>query len=164
MRTIQIESFNRYTINEEGVVVNTETGKVLRTDLTSSGYRRVTLHQDGKVKRVTIHRLVAMHFVSNPEGKPMVNHLDGNKLNNHYLNLEWVTCKENTHHAFEEGLRNLDFQYRGPASNRSLTDEQVRLIRRLKKEGWKRLDIIALVGCTLNAYKNVFRHYKHVEG
>ena len=55
-----------------------------------------------------VHRLVAKAFVLNPDQKPMVNHIDGNKLNNNACNLEWVTCSENFIHAFQIGLRSSD--------------------------------------------------------
>lgn len=55
-------------------------------------------------KREYIHRLVAIAFVPNINNKPHINHIDGNKLNNHYSNLEWCTPQENNEHGFKIGL------------------------------------------------------------
>jgi len=59
----------------------------------------VTLSKNGKHKGVAIHILVAKSFVDNPENKPEVNHVDGNKENNHESNLEWNTRLENQQHS-----------------------------------------------------------------
>lgn len=71
---------------------------------TKKGYLRIVLRKDGFSKSYYIHRLVALAFVDNPDGKPCVNHLDGNKLNNHYTNLQWCTPQENNEHGFKMGL------------------------------------------------------------
>jgi hypothetical protein len=56
------------------------------------------------IKKYALHRLIALTFIDNPENKPFVNHIDGNKLNNKLYNLEWVTCSENNLHAHKIGL------------------------------------------------------------
>lgn len=58
----------------------------------------------GVLKTITVHRAIAQCFIPNPDNKPCVNHIDGNKLNNSIENLEWVTFKENTIHGVENGL------------------------------------------------------------
>lgn len=68
-----------------------------------SGYICVRLQfDDGHHKDYSIHNLVAMTFIPNPNNKPYVNHKDGNKKNNHIDNLEWVTASENTLHWYHE--------------------------------------------------------------
>lgn len=71
------------------------------------GYLIVTLSFNKKHKQVLVHRLVALAFIPNPNNKPQVNHIDGNKQNNCISNLEWVTDKENMIHASQHGLLNI---------------------------------------------------------
>jgi hypothetical protein len=64
------------------------------------------LKGDKKSKHYLLHRLVALMFIDNPEGKEYVNHIDGDKTNNCYYNLEWCTRGENEKHAYSIGLKN----------------------------------------------------------
>lgn len=64
----------------------------------------VELWKDNKRTVKMIHRLVAEAFIPNPEGKPQINHKDGNRDNNCVTNLEWCTCSENSLHAYRTGL------------------------------------------------------------
>lgn len=68
------------------------------------GYLSVTLYGASGTKRELVHRLVAQAFVPNPQGKPAINHKDGNPRNNRADNLEWCTQRENVHHAIRTGL------------------------------------------------------------
>lgn len=94
----------KYDVNENGIVKNTVTGKTYLGKPDKRGYLRVDGSINGKRIIIFPHRAVAELFVPNPDNKPQVNHIDGNKLNNLYTNLEWVTCKENTIHAVKIGL------------------------------------------------------------
>lgn len=70
-------------------------------------YQRVDIKIEGEPKhrKHSVHRLVAQAFIDNPEGKPQVNHIDGNGQNNCVENLEWVTGEENMKHAVKNGLK-----------------------------------------------------------
>ena len=74
-------------------------------DINSAGYRRISLYYNNIHKRYFVHRLVAFYFCPGYMEGLVVNHIDGNKLNNISSNLEWVTRSENDIHAFKLGLR-----------------------------------------------------------
>lgn len=98
----QVSNFGRLkTLHYKGS--NKE--KILKYGKSSNGYLLATLYKEKHKKVYKIHRLVAKAFISNPENKPQVNHIDGCKQNNNVLNLEWVTCKENIEHSFRTGLQ-----------------------------------------------------------
>ena len=88
-------------------------GKQLRPSIDKYGYERVVLTKDGIRKTYSVHKLVALAFIPNPENKTTINHIDGNKRNNNVLNLEWATEKENQNHKWKNGLANYNRDERG---------------------------------------------------
>lgn len=90
-------------ISSYGRVYNFKTNKILKTG-TRNGYGSVELFNNGKSKRINIHRLVGRYFVPGEDDNLVINHIDGNKLNNHDSNLEWCTCGDNNRHAIKTGL------------------------------------------------------------
>lgn len=102
--------------------------RVLKQDIVKrnhTNYRRVTLCKNGKCKGYQVHRLVAGHFIPNPENKCCVNHIDNNGENNKVTNLEWVTQKENMQHSIKQGRSecmkvNLDNTHKIIASNKRM--------------------------------------------
>ena len=101
-----IEGTNgEYQVSDTGVVKTTKTGRILTPTVSRHGYERVCLFKMDRERRYRVHRLVAMAFIPNPDNLPQVNHIDGNKRNNHVSNLEWITNEDNMRHAKEHGLR-----------------------------------------------------------
>lgn len=80
-------------------------GSQKRFGIGSNGYYRVGLYDgNGNKKMVSVHRLLAIAFIPNPDNKPCINHKDSNRLNLSLENLEWVTYQENTDHSIKQGL------------------------------------------------------------
>ena len=101
----QIKDFPNYYISNMGnVKSNTKFNKVLKQYKTIGNYLSVTLYNNGIAKKKVVHRLVATHFIDNPNNLPEVNHIDGNKHNNKADNLEWCTSKYNQIHAIKNNL------------------------------------------------------------
>lgn len=94
-----IEGHN-YEVSNHGKIRHMNTMRIIKPEVHDNKYLRVKLNK----RNYKVHRLVGLYFISNPENKPEINHKDGNKLNNHVDNLEWVTPKENTKHALDNGL------------------------------------------------------------
>lgn len=96
-----VKGFENYTIGNDGVVINNITGKPKKPTCNHSGkgYFYVDLYNKNIHKRWYIHRLVAENFIPNKEGKPYINHKDGDPSNNNVNNLEWCTPLENVEHA-----------------------------------------------------------------
>jgi hypothetical protein len=118
--------FTRYEFSNHGNFRNIINGYHYKHSLNDDGYVRVALFNDKKNKKVPvrIHRIVGMLFLEPVEGKHDINHKDGNKTNNYFENLEWVTTQENIQHSIDTGLRKRCW-------TQKLTDEDARIIRDL---------------------------------
>ena len=117
-----------YDINELGEIYSHKTNKILTGTIYNTGYRMVRLTINKEKKGYAIHRLVAETFIPNPDNLPIVNHKDGNKLNNTVENLEWVSVSKNRIHAVKTGISKLAIGKR----NKEKTLEQ------LDKKDWKK--------------------------
>ena len=121
-----------HAVNDCGDVINIRHRATLKPGVNKKGYLTVCL--ENKRTRA-IHRLVAETFIPNPENKPQVNHIDGNKQNNNVDNLEWCTNSENIRHAFDNNLidtNKISQAMSGTNNHRAkLTEQEVREIRDL---------------------------------
>lgn len=98
----QVKSLPRKVNRNNSVQITKEIIKKLR--INKSGYNTAYLAIIKSYRHFMVHRLVAIAFIPNKENKPFINHIDGNKLNNHVDNLEWCTSSENIKHAYKNGL------------------------------------------------------------
>ena len=89
-----------YKIDDKGNIFSNQTNKIMKPKISKDGYYTIGLRTNDNVKKFfRVHRLVAAMFIDNPLNKDIVNHIDGNKLNNNVENLEWCTLSENQLHS-----------------------------------------------------------------
>lgn len=128
----------------------------------SNGYRTISLVRDKTKTTQVIHILVGNHFIDNPESKPFINHIDGDRSNNFYLNLEWSTNSENQLHAYNTLHRQA---VRGEKNGiAKLTEEKVIAIRKLRETGKIFKDIAKEFNMSPEAIRKVVdrRSWAHV--
>jgi hypothetical protein len=95
-----------YSINKKGEIKNNITKKILSPSINKdSGYYQIDLWKNNKSKKYTLHRLIASNFIPNLEGKPTIDHIDGNRLNNDISNLRWATYSEQNSRFNTFGVR-----------------------------------------------------------
>ena len=92
-----------YSISNHGRIRNAKTGRLRTVNPRGDGYCTIVLYKENKAKNLYIHRLVLSHFSDEQENET-VNHVDGDKQNNHIDNLEWLSYRDNNIHAIENGL------------------------------------------------------------
>lgn len=163
MEFIPIHNYPIYELSMDGTVRNSITGKILKPNLHHQGYYNIWLRNGRCKKVVLIHRLIAEHFIPNPDGKPFINHIDGNKTNNTISNLEWCTSSENAIHARRLGMCADNRGSRNAAAK--LTENQVLNIKCLLKMKMLMKDIAKLynIGITQISYIKLGKSWKHVE-
>lgn len=133
---------------------HTKRGRVLRPGIGGTGYRTVSLR--GKTYKVA--RLVASAYLDKPAGASVINHIDGNKLNDIAWNLEWVTQAENNEHALRHGLRNMQKIFNWDDRAAVLTDlNTMRLVEVADKWG---VSPSAIKGIKKN-YGDLFSYFEY---
>lgn len=157
----------KYAVSDCGQVINCQTGRVLRPDQTTTNrgkaqtYYRVNLFVNNKGYKFAVHRLVAMAFLPNPDNKPEVNHIDGDRSNNQASNLEWVTKSENMQHAAKTGLASA-----GSMNGMSkYTEAQIQQVLQCSAAGLSRKEVSEITGVSISMIKDVRmgRAWTHVQ-
>ena len=173
MKNMSKLNLSNYCATADGDIYSLHSKRLLKPYQSidkAGGYLVVHVVDDnGKKKTVKVHRLIAMMFVGEVEGKSQVNHIDGNKLNNMFSNLEWVSPSENSRHAVENNLRdplksnpNIKVPKKEQVVLKELSkgraiynSDDVHTICELLEEGYRICDVSRMTGFNLNAVKNV---------
>ncbi len=117
--------------------------KILKTpECTTSGYNMIYLEANGMLLKTTVHRIVAQHFIPNPENKPEVNHKNGIRNDNRLDNLEWCTTSENIKHSFSVLGRKPSMSMLGKTGKLHPSSKRV-----------NQIDIIS--GCIINTFDSM---------
>lgn len=135
----EVKDYEKYQVSNYGRFRSTKTGVPVIKEINATGHGyKLAFMSKGRTEDVwqtNLHRLIATAFIPNPENKPCVNHIDGNKINNRVENLEWCTHSENTRHAYRIGL--LHSRFNKPVNQYDLNNTLIRKfssIREAKKE------------------------------
>ena len=145
-----------YKVLEDGTIIG-KRGKPMLGNVNKYGYIYMTING----KKVTHHRIVAQELVPNPHNKPCVNHIDGDKQNNHPSNLEWATHSENSKHSYDFGLQS---QLGDKNNGRKLSEVDVHEIRWLWEIGVSQKDIAEAFGVERSNIAHIVhrRSWKHI--
>lgn len=159
---LSLPKYSKYAVSNLGRIKSFKGGvSILLKPTITRGYYYAGLYSKGVQDRQRIHRLVAEAFIYNPDRKPYVDHIDGDKTNNNATNLRWVTQKENINFASARGTLS-----RGEKHWKAvLTEDIVKTIRRMGKTGkFTHAEIGRKLNCNRKTVTDIIRYksWRHI--
>lgn len=152
-----IPNYSQYLVSYDGEIFRKDTKQKMASFVHLSGYRHSQLRNDqGKRKNVYIHRIVALAYLPRVEGKDNVNHIDGDKLNNKYTNLEWVNDSENQKHAWSNGLQPSQDGEVNP--NAKLSNIQRQWTHKLARYGYKQYQLAEIFNASQTTISKILKN------
>lgn len=111
---MEIEGYENYLIYEDGRVYTKKYNRFLTQRNHNKGYYEIKLSKNGKEKIFKLHRLIALHYIPNPENKPCIDHINRDRKDNRIENLRWATCSENQQNTIVRasnklGIKNIHY-------------------------------------------------------
>lgn len=153
MKTTIIKGFENYSISENGTVISPNRQNGMKHVLIG-GYPCLRLCKDGRQYTKSIHRLLALHFLPNPNNYPQVNHIDGNKLNYSLDNLEWCTISHNIQHSWDNKIQVVTQSLRDSARRNILNANKDKMKPVLNTETGIFYDSVNEAAKTVNMYNS----------
>lgn len=101
----QYKKIPRYEVSEDGKIRNSKTGRILKTAIDDKGYKKVSLHENGRQHTVKVGRMVADTYYDGYDNGLDVTYKDGDRSNCHYTNLEYKTRSANLRRTYENGRK-----------------------------------------------------------
>ena len=117
-QSVEIDDFPNYRIFKDGRIYNKKRNKFLKPQTNNCGYQGISLCKDGKKKNFSIHRLLAIHYIENPDNKSEVDHINRDNRDNRIENLRWVSRSENNQNKDKQinnksGHKNISYRKPG---------------------------------------------------
>lgn len=156
---VTLDNYNNYEVSNCGEVRNTKTGKLLTGWINKKGYGLIDISYNGKRIHLIRHRLVASHFIPNPNNYPCVNHIDENKQNNDVSNLEWCTYHYNLNHGTRNKRISISMtngKLSKPVKQLTLDGELVKIWPSINEAGRNGYD----GGCICKCFNKVYSQHK----
>lgn len=152
-----------YMVSKRGSVVNSA-GQEIIPQKHHKGYLKVRLSSNGKTKGFFVHRLVAKAFHDNPNNPPQINHKDGDKQNNYYLNLEWCDASHNIRHAINSGLIKPKLGLMNPRASKLTENEVLEIRQHILTREFTRDMLCRKYGVSVHVVKDIRsnRSWKHL--
>lgn len=159
-----IIGYPNYIINRYGVVINVQTGRPVKPVYSiAQKCMAIRVWRNNTTKLIYLYRLLAIHFIPNPDNKSQVNHKDGDRMNLSIDNLEWSTPSENMKHAVRSGLARKQFKKGSEHVFRKLSLQDVYNIRKDRKDGISLKELSKKYNVGVNHICKVSLHKQTIE-
>lgn len=153
-----IPGFEGYMINPHGSVWSKKSKKFMKSHV-KDGYKFIQFRVDGKAKYSSIHRLVAITHLPNPDNLPEINHIDFDRSNNHVKNLEWVTSSQNRQHTYDHNKteKQVETAKKNGRSKALFSEDDIILIHQMFDMGKTYEDISLFFKCHRETIGRIIR-------